>query len=85
MNNIALGRLYELQIEARNKGLLILCGKKDSFLHACSVLGEPVELINDEIGYAVVKRYGGIDFAVEIDGTLLYEVYYDGPFENWTV
>ena len=74
MNDMVLGRLCNLQIEARNKGLLILYGKKDSFLYAWSGLGEPVELINDEIGYAVVKRYGGIDFAVEIDGTLLYEV-----------
>lgn len=85
ITNIEAATLRLLQIEARDKGLLVVSGKKGGCWHDGIWNKSPITYADDEIGYAVIKRYGGIDFSVDLDGKLYYEVYYDGPFEYWTV
>lgn len=85
ITNIEAAELRLLQIEARDKGLLVVSGKKGGCWHDGIWERSPITYTDDEIGYAVVKKYGGIDFSVDLDGKLHCEVYYDGPFECWTV
>lgn len=85
MKDKILQRLCNLQSMARSKDLEILCGKKGCGLFDTSCIREPIELADDEIGYAVIKNYAGTTYSVDVDGNLRYETYYDGPFENWTI
>lgn len=85
ITNIEAATLRLLQIEARDKGLLVVSGKKRGCWQDGIWDKMAVTYTDDEIGYAVIKRYGGIDFAVDLDGKLHYEFWHDGPFEYWTV
>lgn len=77
--------LRGLQMEARDKGLLVAVGRKGGCWHEGICGNTPIVYTDDEIGYAVIKQYGGMNFSVDLDGKLRYEVYHDGPFVNWTV